>query len=278
MIERIPDPQVMQQRALAWRAQGLRVAFVPTMGYLHEGHATLLRDARKRGDVLVLSIFVNPTQFGPNEDFDRYPRDLDRDLSIAGKENTDVVFLPTREAMYPAGFSTYVQPGVVAEPLEGKHRPGHFKGVATVVLKLFQCVQPHVAVFGEKDWQQLAVIRRMARDLDLPVEVAGHPIVREPDGLAMSSRNVYLSPAERARALSLSRALGKTEAAWKSGERARASLEALARETIDADSIDYAALVDPDSMEPAADGAPRALLALAVRIGKTRLIDNRLYS
>ena len=281
----IADPAEMQRAALGWRAAGKRIAFVPTMGYLHEGHAALMRDARTRGDVLVLSIFVNPTQFGPGEDFERYPRDLPRDLAIAEKEGADVVFLPTRDAMYPPGHATFVEVSGVADPLEGEKRPGHFRGVATVVLKLFQCVQPDVAVFGQKDWQQLAVIRRMAADLDLPVEVAGHPIVREPDGLAMSSRNTYLSPAERARALSLSRALVKTEALFRGGERAASALVGAALAEIAPEpagavpvTVDYVALVDPDTMR-AVDPAPeRALLALAVRVGKTRLIDNRLLT
>lgn len=277
----IASPQEMQRTALAARAAGQRIAFVPTMGFLHEGHAALLRDARKRGDLLVLSIFVNPTQFGPHEDFDRYPRDMPRDLAIAGKEGTDLVFTPTRETMYPAGYSTYVEVSGVAEPLEGEKRPGHFRGVATVVLKLFQCVQPHVAVFGQKDWQQLAVIRRMTADMSLPIEIVGHPIVREPDGLAMSSRNVYLSPAERLRALALSRGLGKAQALFESGERSSAKLVGAATDEIATGdppvSIEYVALVDPDTMRAVDPAGPKALMALAVKVGKTRLIDNRLF-
>jgi pantoate--beta-alanine ligase len=273
----------MQAEALALRASGKRIAFVPTMGFLHEGHATLLRHARTRADVLVLSIFVNPTQFGPTEDFDRYPRDLPRDLAIAAKEGTDLVFLPTPQSMYLPGAATSVEVASVAQPLEGEKRPGHFRGVATVVSKLFLLVQPHLAVFGQKDWQQLAVIRRMTADLNLPVEIIGHPIVRESDGLAMSSRNVYLSPAERIRALSLSRSLGLAETAWRKGERDPAMLRAMAEKEIRhepegtiAVSIDYVAVVDPDSMQPAPVGASRMLVALAVKVGKTRLIDNRL--
>ena len=277
----IADPAEMQREALAWRAVGKRIAFVPTMGYLHEGHAALLRDGRKRGDVLVLSIFVNPTQFGPHEDFERYPRDLPRDLAIAEKEGTDVVFLPAKEAMYPAGHSTYVDVGGVSEPLEGEKRPGHFRGVATIVTKLFGCVQPHAAIFGQKDWQQLAVIRRMVADLSLPVEVVGHPIVRESDGLALSSRNVYLSAAERARALGLSRGLAKAEALFRSGERRASALVSAAKAEIAPDAsvvIEYVALVDPDTLR-AVDPAPsRALMALAVKVGKTRLIDNRVFA
>jgi pantoate--beta-alanine ligase len=267
----------MQRAALAWRAAGKRIAFVPTMGFLHEGHAALLRDARGRGDVLVLSIFVNPTQFAPHEDLDRYPRDLPRDLAIAEKEATDIVWTPSAKQMYPAGYSSYVDVGGVSAPLEGEKRPGHFKGVATVVTKLFLCVQPHVAVFGQKDWQQLAVIRRMTADLNLPVEIVGHPIVREKDGLALSSRNTYLSPEERVRALSLSRGLAKAEALFAGGERrAHALVGAALKELDGAGDVEYVALVDPDTLA-AVDPAPsRALMAMAVKVGKTRLIDNRL--
>ena len=279
----IDSPAEMQREALMLHAQGRRIAFVPTMGFLHEGHAALLRDARKRADVLVLSIFVNPTQFGPNEDFDRYPRDLPRDLAIAEREGTDLVFLPTKDSMYPAGASTFVDVAGVAEPLEGEKRPGHFRGVATVVAKLFLVVQPHIAVFGQKDWQQLAVIRRMTADLNIPVEIVGHPIVRESDGLALSSRNVYLSASERTRALTLSRALGLADAAWRSGERDPERLRALAASEIRHEpdaaipvSIDYVAVADPDTMRPSEKNAARMLMALAVRVGKTRLIDNRL--
>jgi len=281
-MKTIADPAEMQRVALAARAAGKRIAFVPTMGYLHAGHATLLRDARERGDLLVLSIFVNPTQFGPKEDFSRYPRDLKRDLAIAAETGTDLAFAPEAKAMYPDGHATTVNVGGVAEPLEGEKRPGHFAGVATVVLKLFQIVQPHVAVFGEKDWQQLAVIRRMTADLSLPVEIVGHPIVREADGLAMSSRNAYLSPAERARALCLSRALAKVEALFGKGERRATALLTAAAAEIAEDpggkppvTVDYIALVDPDSMRPVDPAPGRALLALAVRVGATRLIDNR---
>lgn len=282
----IADPASLQREMLAARAAGKRIAFVPTMGYLHEGHAALLRDARRRGDLLVLSIFVNPTQFGPHEDFDRYPRDVPRDLTIAEKEGVDVVFLPTKESMYPPGASTAVDVAGVSEPLEGEKRPGHFRGVATVVAKLFLIVQPHVAVFGEKDWQQLAVLRRMTADLNLPVEIVGHPIVREPDGLALSSRNVYLSPSERTRALSLSRSLAECESLFRGGERDPAALRAAAEQILRHEgpdaaipvTIDYVAIVDPDTMQPAAAGAPRMLVALAVRVGRTRLIDNRLLA
>lgn len=275
----IADPREMQKTALELRAAGRKISFVPTMGFLHEGHAALLRDARKRGDVLVLSIFVNPTQFGPHEDFDRYPRDLPRDLGIATKEGTDLVFLPTKETMYPPGAATFVDVKDVAEPLEGEKRPGHFRGVATVVTKLFLLVQPHIAVFGQKDWQQLAVIRRMTTDLDLPVEIVGHPIVREADGLALSSRNVYLSPAERTHALGLSRGLGLAETAWKKGERDPEKLRAITTAEIQAQpvTIEYVAVVDPASMRPATTGAAKMLMALAVKVGKTRLIDNRLF-
>jgi pantoate--beta-alanine ligase len=191
----------------AARQRGDRIAFVPTMGALHEGHVSLLREGRRHGERLVLSIFVNPTQFGPNEDLARYPRDLDGDLALAASAGTDVAYVPDAAAVYPPGFQTFVQVREVENGLCGDRRPGHFAGVATVVCKLFNVVRPHVALFGEKDFQQLAVIRRMVRDLDMSVDVVGMPIVREADGLAMSSRNRYLSPAERQRALSLSRGL-----------------------------------------------------------------------
>ena len=206
-METITDVIEMQERCLAHRKEGRRLAFVPTMGYLHEGHLSLLRAGRERGDILVLSIFVNPTQFGVNEDLDAYPRDLERDSDLARSAGVDLLFTPSAASMYPAGYATYVDVGGLTETLCGASRPGHFRGVTTVVTKLFSIVQPHLALFGQKDFQQLAVIRRMTLDLNLPVEIVGMPIVREPDGLAMSSRNVYLSQEEHRQALALSRAL-----------------------------------------------------------------------
>jgi pantoate--beta-alanine ligase len=281
-VEIIEDPRAMRARALAWKRDGRRVAFVPTMGYLHEGHLSLLREARRRGDVVVLSIFVNPTQFGPKEDLSRYPRDLEGDLAKAASAGCDLAFIPSAEAMYPPGFQTWVEPGPLATGLCGDRRPGHFRGVVTVVAKLFSLVLPDLALFGEKDYQQLRVIARMTRDLDLGVEVVGCPLVREPDGLAMSSRNAYLSPADRARALALSRALFAARDAFAAGERDAAALVARARAVVDAEPavrLDYLELRDAEELTPVAGAIARpALLAIAAFVGPadrpTRLIDN----
>ena len=240
----------------AARARGERIAFVPTMGALHEGHVTLLREARSRGDKVALSIFVNPTQFGPNEDLARYPRDLEGDLRKAAGAGTDVAFVPEAADMYPPGFQTVIEVRELARGLDGVFRPGHFAGVATVVAKLFNIVAPDVAVFGEKDFQQLAIVRRMVADLAMPIDVVGIPTVREPDGLAMSSRNAYLSPAERARALSLSRALFAARDRAAAGERDAAALLANARAALDIDRLDYLELCDADTLAPIADGRP----------------------
>jgi len=280
--EVIDDPRAMRARALAWKREGRRVAFVPTMGYLHEGHLSLLREARTRGDVVVLSIFVNPTQFGPKEDLSRYPRDLAGDLAKAASAGCDVAFVPSAEAMYPPGFQTYVEPGPLATGLCGDRRPGHFRGVVTVVAKLFSLVLPDVALFGEKDYQQLRVIARMARDLDLGVEVVGCPLVREPDGLAMSSRNAYLAPDDRGRAVALSRGLFAARDAFAAGERDAAALVARARAVIDAEPafrLDYLELRDAEELTPVGGAVTRpVVLAVAAFIGPTerptRLIDN----
>ncbi|AKV00938.1 Pantoate--beta-alanine ligase [Labilithrix luteola] len=259
------------------RKRGLRVGLVPTMGALHEGHLALTRLARQKADFVVCSIFVNPTQFGPNEDFDRYPRDLEGDVTKLTE--VDLVFAPSVQAMYPPGDETRVRVGALAEHLCGPHRPGHFEGVATVVTKLFGVVGPCTAVFGKKDYQQLAVLRRVVTDLFLPVDVVGHPILREPDGLAMSSRNAYLSPEERAKALSLSHGLAAAARAFEAGERRAGTLRELAYAPVAAvaTSIDYVTVADADALVPFADGASvgaRATLAIACRVGKTRLIDN----
>jgi pantoate--beta-alanine ligase len=263
-----------------WRHAGKSVAFVPTMGYLHEGHLSLLRDARAVGDICVLSIFVNPTQFGPKEDLGRYPRDLDGDLAKARTVGVDVAFVPTAEEMYPRGYQTFVDVRELSQGLCGASRPGHFTGVATVVTKLFGLVHPTVAFFGKKDYQQWKVLERMAADLNLGVRVVGRPIMREPDGLAMSSRNSYLSPAERASAVALRRGLVAARAAWDSGERRAAALVAAARASVDAEpafTIDYLELRDAESLA-LVDGevARLPLLAVAAFIGarRTRLIDN----
>ena len=269
----------MQQTVRAFKQAGKRIAFVPTMGFLHEGHASLLRDGRKRGDVLVLSIFVNPIQFGPGEDLERYPRNLDGDCDIARANSVDIVFTPTVAEMYPAGFQTTIRVKDLALPLCGASRPGHFDGVATVVTKLFNIVQPDAALFGTKDFQQLAIIRRMTTDLSLPVEIVGMPIVREADGLAMSSRNAYLTPAERQSALCLSRAIQLVRERYAAGERSAEALLTTARELIMTESaavIDYLEFRDAATLEAALTVSDTTLMALAVKIGTTRLIDNTL--
>lgn len=267
----------MQALAIAPEREGRRIAFVPTMGYLHEGHASLLREGRKRGDVLVLSIFVNPIQFGKNEDLDSYPRDMDRDFQIAEACGVDIVFIPTAAEMYPNGFQTGVTVRDIALPLCGAIRPGHFDGVATVVTKLFNIVRPDVALFGCKDYQQLAVIRRMTVDLNMPVEIAGMPIVREADGLAMSSRNANLSPVERQSALCLFRAIKTAREQFAAGERSVAVLARETRAIIEQESaavIDYVEFRDGLLLHEQDVVDSNTLLALAVKIGQTRLIDN----
>jgi len=275
----IDSPDAMRADLDAARARGMRVGLVPTMGALHAGHLALVRAARERAGYVAASIFVNPTQFGPNEDFARYPRDLDGDVAKLGSAGCDVVFAPNATAMYPAGEQTRVRVGSLAEPLCGAFRPGHFEGVATVVTKLFAIAGPCVSVFGKKDYQQLAILRRVAEDLFLPVQVVGHPIVREADGLAMSSRNVYLSKDERVRALALSRGLGLAARAFAAGERRAGVLRGMVRAEVErvATSIDYVDVADPKSLQVHADEAQvgeRTLVAIACRVGSTRLIDN----
>jgi pantoate--beta-alanine ligase len=274
----ITDIATMQQRCLAARAAGQRIAVVPTMGFLHEGHATLLREGRRRGDLLVLSIFVNPTQFGPHEDLDRYPRDIARDEAVARASGVDLIFYPTADTIYPPGYSTYVNvEGPLTETLEGACRPGHFRGVATVVAKLFLIVQPHLALFGCKDFQQLAVIRQMSADLNLPVEIIGLPTVREADGLALSSRNVYLSAAEREQSLVLSRALAAARQLVCAGTRDSAAILTQLRTMIEAQPaarIDYLQICHQGTLQAQAQVDSASVLLLAVFIGKTRLIDN----
>jgi pantoate--beta-alanine ligase len=277
----IREPREMRFHAEDLRRDGRRIALVPTMGYLHAGHLSLLAQGRRRSDVLALSIFVNPIQFGPQEDLARYPRDLDGDLEKARAAGVDVVFAPEDRAMYPSPPLTRVVVSRLAEGLCGARRPGHFEGVATVVTKLFQLVQPHVAVFGEKDYQQLAVIRQMVRDLDLGVEIVGAPIVREPDGLAMSSRNAYLSADERRQALSLSRGLDAAAALLAGGERQASPLRAAVERELAAAPLarlDYVELRDAESLETVERVERPALLAVAAFVGATRLIDNRVLS
>ncbi len=254
-----------------------RIALVPTMGYLHEGHLSLVDRARERADRVVLSIFVNPLQFGPREDLARYPRDLERDVELATNRGVDLVFAPDVDEMYPGGEPVVrVVPGRLADTLCGEFRPGHFEGVLTVVAKLFGIVRPDVAVFGQKDFQQAVLIRRMVEDLDFGVEIDVAPIVREPDGLAMSSRNVYLSPDERGRALGLSRGLERAAEAFGAGEHDPDRLCGLVREEIDGPGvhIQYVEVVDPDTLEPARLARPGHVIAVAAYVGETRLIDN----
>jgi pantoate--beta-alanine ligase len=276
-MEIITSPVEMQARCLAVRQAGQSIALVPTMGYLHEGHASLLREGRRRGDLLALSIFVNPTQFGPAEDLDRYPRDLQRDLAVARETGVDLVWTPTPAEVYPAGYATYVNVEGLTEVLCGASRPGHFRGVTTVVCKLFNVVQPAVALFGEKDFQQLAVIRRMVRDLNLPVEIVGMPIVREPDGLAMSSRNVYLSTAQRQQALVLSQALARARQLTGEGVRDAGTLLASLRRMIEAQPearIDYLTICHQATLQEQTTVDGDSVLLLAVFVGPTRLLDN----
>jgi pantoate--beta-alanine ligase len=253
------------------------VGFVPTMGALHAGHRSLVQAARQRCGVAVASIFVNPTQFGPTEDFSRYPRTLEDDCRMLKAEGVDLVFTPTARAMYPAGATTFIEVGGVSERLDGASRPGHFRGVATVVAKLFHIVQPDLAFFGQKDAAQVAVLRQMVRDLDFPLEMVVCPTVREPDGLAMSSRNRYLSAEERAQALVLHRALDAAQTLVAQGERRaqlllRAMTETLQREP--GVRVDYVAVVDPDTLLPLDTIQQSALVAVAAYVGSTRLIDN----
>jgi pantoate--beta-alanine ligase len=269
---------VAELRATCEEARvGARVGFVPTMGALHEGHLALVREASRHAPFCVVSIFVNPTQFGPKEDLSRYPRDLQGDVAKLAAVGTHLVFAPEPGEMYAPGDDTRVRVGHVAAPLEGERRPGHFEGVATIVTKLFAAVGPCVAVFGRKDYQQLLVVRRLVRDLLLPVQIVGHPIVRERDGLAMSSRNAYLSSDERVRALSIVRGLDAASRAFAGGQRRRAELERLVRASIEpaVTSVDYVEARDADGLDAVGEQlGERAALLVACRVGNTRLIDN----
>jgi pantoate--beta-alanine ligase len=261
----------------AWRAAGERIGFVPTMGALHAGHLSLVRLARERGTRVVASVFVNPAQFGPHEDFNRYPRQPEADAAMLEEAGCGLLFLPDVETMYPPGSATFVEPGGAAEGLEGACRPGHFRGVATVVCALFNLVRADLAVFGEKDAQQLAVVRQMVRDLHVPVEIVPAPTIREADGLALSSRNAYLSAEERRAAAVLYRSLRAAEEAVAGGERQGDALRGRMRQVLDAEPlarIEYAEVVDAESFQPVAMLSGRTVLPLAVRIGGTRLIDN----
>jgi pantoate--beta-alanine ligase len=277
-FEIIRDPAAMRARAEDLRRDGRTIAVVPTMGALHEGHLELLRAARARADIVILTIFVNPTQFGPNEDLAKYPRDEAGDIAKARTCEIDLAFCPDASAMYPAGAQTFVEVRELQKPLCGTSRPGHFAGVSTIVTKLFHITKPHVAVFGEKDYQQLAIIRRMVRDLDFGIAIHSVPIVREHDGLALSSRNAYLSAEGRQTALGLSRGLAAAEAAVKAGERDATKLVALASAELAGARIDYVELRDATELTTIDKLAKPAVLAIAAFVGTTRLIDNRVLA
>jgi pantoate--beta-alanine ligase len=277
--ELLRDPRAWQRRCAAAREAGRRLALVPTMGFLHDGHLSLVREARRRageGGLAVVTIFVNPAQFGPKEDLARYPRDLDGDLAKCAAAGADWVLAPDAGAVYAPGHETWVEVTGVSQGLCGERRPGHFRGVATVVAKLFNLTRPHVALFGAKDYQQVAVIRAMVRDLDFDVEIVAMPIVREPDGLALSSRNAYLSPDDRVRARALSAALFEARDRAASGDRLAAPLVAAARARIAAAGlkVDYVELVDAATLAPLPRAEPGSVLAVAAFAGATRLIDN----
>lgn len=263
------------------RMRGRRLGLVPTMGALHEGHLSLVRAARGKCDTVAVSIFVNPTQFGPSEDFSKYPRTLEKDVALLERERADVVFAPSAEEMYGTGSITYVTVEGMSDRLCGRSRPGHFRGVTTVVAKLFNIVEPEIAFFGQKDAAQVAIIRRMVRDLNFPVEIEVGPIIREPDGLAQSSRNVYLSEQERKSALVLSRSLNRLKNMFEQGERDSVRLVAIGKEEFTTDPgarLDYLEVVDPDTLEPLTSISKPALIAIAGFVGKTRLIDNLVLS
>jgi pantoate--beta-alanine ligase len=267
----------MRSASGAIRRAGKRLGFVPTMGALHEGHLSLVRAARESCDVVAASIFVNPTQFGPNEDLAKYPRSFERDCERLDREGVELLFAPSVEEMYPGGAVTWVTVEGLSDKLDGRSRPGHFRGVTTVVAKLFHVVEPDAAFFGQKDAAQVAIIRRMVRDLNLPVEIVTCPIVREPDGLAMSSRNAYLDPEQRKRALLLHRSLMRVQRLANADEREAGTLVAAGREEFAKEGsvrLDYFEIVDPDTLDPVQDVSGGALAVVAAFVGSTRLIDN----
>lgn len=274
VIESIKE---MQSHCEALRLSGKRISFVPTMGYFHEGHLSLMREARMTADHVVVSIYVNPTQFGPKEDFSKYPRDFDRDAAMAKSVGVDVIFFPSNQDMYPGGYQTYVDVEQVTKNLCGMSRPGHFRGVTTICCKLFNIVKPHSAIFGKKDFQQLAAIKRMVADLNLDLEIVGLPTYREPDGLAMSSRNVYLSKEERSSALALVGALKLAQNLYAEGERNAVKIIKQAEKVIKNEpftNIDYIKICDTATLEDVNEIKNEVVMALAVKVGKTRLIDN----
>lgn len=267
----------MQSLADSFRREGKTIGLVPTMGFLHEGHLSLMRIARSHCDILVVSIFVNPTQFGPNEDFNKYPRNFEQDEKLCRDENVGVIFYPTNEMMYSEPYLTYVNVEKLSETMCGASRPGHFRGVTTVVAKLFNIVKPHLAVFGEKDYQQAVIIKQMVKDLNFDIEILTGAIIREADGLAMSSRNKYLSAQERQNALVLSKSLQMAEKAVRAGNTDAESISMQIRERIQQTEgavIDYIAIVNGDTLKRVAEVGDNSLIALAVKIGQTRLIDN----
>jgi pantoate--beta-alanine ligase len=271
------DPSALREWIAAARGAGMRIGFVPTMGALHEGHLSLVRAARRECGLVVMSIFVNPLQFGAGEDLSRYPRDLARDRTLAADAGVDALFVPEASTLYPAGSETRVVPGPTADRWEGASRPGHFSGVLTVVAKLFNIVQPDAAYFGQKDWQQAVLVRRMVRDLDFPLALVVEPTVREADGLALSSRNVYLGESDRAQALGLSAALAAAQAAYAAGERDARSLIGHLEAALGMYPglvVEYIAVVEPDTLAPVTRVDSGTVVALAARAGATRLIDN----
>jgi pantoate--beta-alanine ligase len=276
MLELVTVPDV-RGWVRARRREGRRIALVPTMGYLHQGHLALVDEARRRADVVIMTIFVNPLQFGPGEDLTRYPRDLPRDRRLAEERGVDALFIPSDAVMYPASPEIRIVPGRAAERWEGAARPGHFAGVLTVVAKLFHLTEPDVACFGRKDVQQSVLIRQMVRELDWPIDLVVVPTVREADGLALSSRNAYLDPAERERATALSGALREAHGAWRAGERGAARIEARMHRFLAAYpelQVEYVAVAEPESLAPVTEVREDTVVAIAARIGRTRLIDN----
>jgi pantoate--beta-alanine ligase len=269
----------MRDYSREMRGAGETIGFAPTMGYLHDGHISLFRAAKARNTKAVVSIFVNPTQFGPAEDLSTYPRDMEGDLKKCELASVDAVFIPEAREMYPIGYSTYVDVSGITAVMEGARRPSHFRGVATVVAKLFNIVMPHKAYFGQKDYQQTVVVRRMVQDLNMGTEIVVLPTVREPDGLAMSSRNAYLSPRERAAATVLYRALSSAKDLYGAGERNTEALIKIIREVVEGEplvELEYAEVADAETLAPIEEIAGKAVLAVAARVGKTRLIDNAL--
>lgn len=276
-IEIIETVNRMQEKAEEIRLSGKIIGLFPTLGFLHEGHLELIRQGRKRADILVMSLFVNPTQFGPDEDFDKYPRDIEGDINKAQREGVDIAFLPSPDEMYPDGFQSSVKVETITRFLCGQSRPGHFEGVTTVVAKLFNIIKPHFALFGQKDFQQLAVIKRMVKDLNMDIEIVAVPTVREPDGLAMSSRNKYLNPEERKSALCLKKSIDMAVKMAGEGELSSKKIIASIRDLIISfpfTNIEYINICDPETLEDINTLKRNSLLALAVKVGSTRLIDN----